>query len=95
MGRPRIVDVDYYDFKRHLRAATDKGGRLEPSDKEAWKTYLTENKISDVTMKAWGRQKFALGAPTLVVLKAGAKYDGFYAYSDPDEAALKWERDPD
>lgn len=95
MGRPRIVEVDYYDFKRRLRSAVDRGGRLEPTDKEAWKAYLTEHKISDVTMKAWGRQKFALAAPQLVVLRCGESWDGFYAFSDADEAALKWERDPD
>ncbi|NND61090.1 MAG: hypothetical protein HKN49_12565 [Gammaproteobacteria bacterium] len=96
MGRPRIIDVDYYSFKKQLQRAIDAGGRLEPTDKQEWRAFMNENKSSDVTMRAWARQKFAYGAPVMVVLKYdNEEWDGFYAFSDADEAVLKWVRDPD
>ena len=96
MGRPRIVECDYYSFRTRLQRATDAGKRIEPVDGEAWKAYLREHKLSDVTMRAWAKQKFAYGEASLVVLDYGdAEWDGFYAYSEADEATLKWVRDPD
>lgn len=96
MGRPRIVEVDYYDFKGHLRRAIDTGGRIEPADGQPWKEYLKEHVMSDVTMRAWARQKFPEGKAVLVAIACGdEEWDGFYAFSDADEATLKWVRDPD
>ncbi len=92
MGRPQIVEVDYYEFVKRLKAAVNAGGRIEITDKEKWKVYLVENKINDIAMKSWGKLKFASGKPTLVIIDDGTDWNGMYAYSHEDEAALKWIR---
>ena len=39
MGRPKIVEVDYYEFSSRLRKAIDNGRRLEKTDQPAWDEY--------------------------------------------------------
>lgn len=91
MGQPRIVEVDYYAFKEKLKRASDAGGRIEKTDKEAWRKYIKDHGVSETSMQAWGKVKFMSGKIKLVAINHGENWDGFYAYSDEDEAALKWE----
>lgn len=91
MGRPRIVEVNYFDFKKHLRQATDVGGRIEKSQKDQWKAYLKEHKINEVAMMHWGKSRFA--EVKGVILDCGNDWDGFYCYSEMEEAVLKWTRE--
>ncbi|MEL7451379.1 MAG: hypothetical protein AAFN78_19365 [Pseudomonadota bacterium] len=92
MARPQIVEANYYTFKKRLQTAVDKGNRIERTDKEAWSQYIQSNKINDIAMLSWGKLKFAIGKPTLVVIDDDSDWAGFYAYSDEDESCLKWVR---
>ncbi len=95
MGRPQIVEVDYYEFVKRLRRAVDVGGRLERTDKEKWREYLETNKINDIALQSWGKLKFASRKPELVVIDDGSDWNGMYAYSHEDESVLKWTRADD
>ena len=95
MGRPQIVEVDYYELVKRLKRAADVGGRIEKTDKERWRAYLDENKINDIAMQSWGKLKFASRKPTLVIIDDGGPWNGMYAYSHEDESALKWTRPDD
>lgn len=92
MGRPQIVEVDYYEFVKRLQRAADVGGRIEKTDKDRWSAYLAENKINDIAMQSWGKLKFASRKPLLVIIDDGTDWNGMYAYAHEDEAALKWTR---
>ena len=46
MGRPRIVEANFYEFKMALRRAGDVGGRIEKKQKEECLTALFQNPMS-------------------------------------------------
>jgi len=93
MGRPRIVDVDYYEFRDQLGKAAACDGRIERRDGARWTDYLQRHKINEAAMMHWGRSKFE--QVEAVVIDCGSSWDGFYVYSVTEEAALKWVRDTD
>lgn len=93
MGRPRIVDVDYYEFKTQLSKAVAAGGRIERRDGTRWTQYLQHHKVNEAAMLHWGRSKFE--TVEAVIIDYGSPWDGFYVYSADQEAALKWVRDAD
>ena len=93
MGRPRIVDVDYYEFRNQLSKAVASHGRVEQRDGARWTDYLRTHKVNETAMLHWGRSKFE--KVEAVIIDYGSEWDGFYVYSADQEAALKWVRDPD
>ena len=93
MGRPRIVDVDYYELKNQLAKAIALNGRIQRRDTDRWNEYLRRHKVNEASMMHWGRSKF--DQVEGVIIDCGSDWDGFYVYSVDQEAALKWVRDPD
>ena len=93
VGRPRIVDVDYYELKNQLAKAMAANGRIERRDADRWNEYLRQHKVNEASMMHWGRSKF--DEVEGVIIDCGSDWDGFYVYSVDQEAALKWVRDPD
>ena len=89
MSRPRVIEVDYYDFMRQLKSAIDARNAIEKSDKEKWKAYISENNIRDVSLEAHAKVKFT-GKPKLAAIVGGSDWDGCYAYSIDDEAVIKY-----
>lgn len=90
MSRPKIVDVNYFEFREHLAQAIREGGRIEKGDKERWKAYLRDHKINDVSMLHLGKSRYDV--VDAVILDCGQDWDGFYVYSKDEEAVLKWTR---
>jgi hypothetical protein len=88
MARPKIVEVDYYQFAARLRKAIDSGHRLEKTDQPAWNDYVAANLVNEVAIAAWGQSIFAKTRP--VIINDGSSWDGYYVYSKEDEACLKW-----
>ena len=88
MARPKIVEVDYYQFSKRLRTAIDAGKRLEKSDQPEWDEFVAAQKVNEVAMASWGRSKFANTVP--VIINDGGSWEGYYVYSTDDEACLKW-----
>ncbi len=88
MGRPKIVEANYYEFVARLTKATNAGHRLEKSDQPAWDEYVTKHQVNEIAMRSWGSSKFEETAP--VIIADGSSWDGYYVYSKVDEACLKW-----
>lgn len=91
MGQPRIVEVDFYQFAEKMKRAADAKCLIERTDKAKWKAYITEHKVKETSLQAFGKVKFMSGKPELVAIDQGGDWDGCYAFSKADEAALKWE----
>lgn len=86
MAKARMVDVDYYRFRRLLRAANDAGGRIEKRDANRWKAYVAEHNINEVGATAIANSHFESVTP--VIIDMGGEDDGLYLYSDIEESAL-------
>jgi len=90
MAQAKVVEVDYYQLVENLKKASDVSALIEKTDKEKWKAYITENKIQDIKLEAFGKVKFMAGKPRLAAIVTGGNWDGCYVYSHEDEAAMKW-----
>ena len=88
MPRPKIVEVNYYQFAERLRKATDSGLRIEKTDQPAWDEFVSVNSVNEVAMASWGRSKFVGTVP--VIINDGGSWAGYYVFSKEDEACLKW-----
>jgi hypothetical protein len=93
MKRPKIVEEDYQLFMKKLRTATNNGQRIEKTDQPAWDDFVRENNINEVVMASWGKTKFEKTVP--VIINDGSSWEGYYVYSQIDEACLKWIRPED
>jgi len=91
MGQPRILDVDYYRLMEEVKRARDAKGLIEKQQKEVWKDYITEHKVRESSLVAFGKVKFTSGKAKLIAIVSGSTWDGCYAYSSADEVALKYE----
>lgn len=91
MGQPRVVDVDYYRLIAEIKNARNAKGVIEKQDKEPWKEYVSEHSIRESSLVAFGKVKFTNGKTKLIALQSGSAWDGCYAYSIEDEAAIKYE----
>lgn len=86
MARARMIDVDYYRFRRLLRAANDVNGRIEKRDAGRWKSYIAQHNINEVGATAIANTHFDTATP--VIIDMGGADDGLYLYSDIEESAL-------
>jgi hypothetical protein len=92
MAQARIVEVDYYQLVEKMKRAADKKCLIERKDKEKWKAYITAHGVKETSLEAFGKVKFMAGKPQLIAIDQGDgdAWDGCYAFSKEDEAALKW-----
>ncbi len=90
MARPRIVDVDYFQFQRALRKAIDSGRRIDVSDKERWRAWVRENQIKEAAFKSFAQGKYEGLEP--VIIDDDSQWRGYYLFSKQEEACLKWDR---
>ena len=90
MSQARVVDVDYYVLVEKIKQAANKSCLVERTNKERWQQYVADNKIRETSLEAFGRVKFVRGQTKLAGIEMGDDWDGCYAYSDDDEAALKF-----
>ena len=74
-----------------MNRASDASRLIERKDKVKWKAYITEHKVRETSLEAFGKVKFMAGKPVLVAIDMGESFDGCYVYSKEDEAAMKWE----
>lgn len=90
MARPRIVDLDYYQFQKELRKAIDTGNRIDRSDKKRWSEWVRENHIKEAAFRSFAMGKYDGLEP--VIIDGDGKWRGYYLVSTDEEAVLKWER---
>jgi hypothetical protein len=91
MSRLRIVEQNYFEFLSALRAAADNRERIEPSDKDRWKAFVTENRIQEAAFKSLAGKKF--DELTSVIIDTDGPWKGYYLYTNVEEACLKWVRE--
>lgn len=87
MPRAKVIEVDYYEFAKMLRRATDAGAKIERADKAAWAAYVKDHQINEVAATAIAQQKFEKATP--VILAEGADTDGLYFHSKDEEGCLR------
>jgi len=93
MARPRIVEIDYYQFQQALRRAIDNGTRIDVSETERWKAWVKEHRIKEASFKSFGAGMYEGLQP--VIIDQDDEWGGYYMYSTAEEVVLRWTRDPD
>lgn len=89
MARPKIVDVDYFQFQRALRRAIDSGQRIDVADKDRWLSWVRENRVKEAAFKSFGQGKYEGLEP--VIIDEDGDWRGYYLVSQEEEACLKWQ----
>lgn len=87
MPRARLIDTDYGAFRRRLREATAAGAVLRPADGDRWEEYLQLKNVNHFGAMALAKGRFE--GPAAVVLTVGGEEDGYYVYSEADEACMR------
>ncbi len=95
MARPKIEDLDYFQFQKALRRAIDDGSRIDRSEKERWSTWVRENRIKEAAFRSFAKRMYEGLEPVIIDGKPDYKWRGYYLYSTDEEAVLKWVRDPE
>ena len=90
MAQPKVIDVDYYVLVQKMKQAANGKALIEKKDKEKWDDFVNRHQVRVTSLEAFGKVKFASGKPKLVAIELGTDWDGCYAYSHDDEAALKF-----
>lgn len=90
MARPRIVDIDYFQFQRALRRAIDSGERIDRADKKQWSSWVRENHIKEAAFRSFAKGMYEGLEP--VIIDGDGDWRGYYLFSTDEEAVLKWER---
>ena len=91
MARPKIVEQNYFEFKVALQKSTDSGSRIEPTEKDRWKTWVKENKIQEAAFRSMANQQF--DEPRAVILDEEGPWGGYYMFTTAEEVCLKWTRE--
>jgi len=94
MARPKIVDLDYFQFKNALRRATDSGSRIDSSEKERWGTWVRENHIKEAAFRSFAKRMYEGLEPVIIDGDPDYEWRGYYLVSTDEEAVLKWVREP-
>ena len=66
MARPRIVDVDYFQFQQALRKAIDSGQRIDVAEKDRWLSWVRENNIKEAAFKSFAQGKYQGLEPVII-----------------------------
>jgi len=94
MARPKIVDLDYFQFKRALGLAIDTGTRIDRADKKRWSAWVRENQIKEAAFRSFSSRIYENLEPVIIDGDADYEWRGYYLFSTDEEAVLKWVRDP-
>ncbi len=95
MARPKIVDLDYFQFQKALRRAIDSGSRIDRSEKDRWSKWVRDNRIKEAAFESFSKRIYEGLEPVIIDGDPDEKWRGYYRYSTDEEAVLKWVREPD
>jgi hypothetical protein len=95
MARPKIEDLDYFQFQKALRRAIDDGSRIDRAEKERWSTWVRDNHIKEAAFRSFSKRMYEGLEPVIIDGEADFKWRGYYLYSTDEEAVLKWVREPE
>lgn len=91
MGRPRIVEKDYYQFQQALRRAIDTGTRIDSSETQRWREWVKRHRVKEASFKSFGKGMYEGLVP--VIIDQEGDWGGYYLYSTAEEVVLTWVRD--
>jgi len=91
MGRPRIVEKDYYQFQQALRRAVDTGNRIDVSDQKRWQEWVKEHRVKEVSFKTFGAGMYEELEP--VIINQDDEWGGYFMFSKAEEVVLTWVQD--
>lgn len=91
MGQRRIIEVEYQDFLRALRHATDAKRKIEKTDKEAWMAFVKKHAVPEAGMRVHAMAGAMSGKIRGVIIDGEGAADGYYLYSPDDQFCLKYE----
>ena len=94
MARPKIVDLDYFQFQKALRRAIDTGSRIDRAEKDRWHKWVRENRVKEAAFLSFSKRMYEGLEPVIIDGEPDDKWRGYYLYSADEEAVLKWVRDP-
>ena len=93
MGRPHIVEKDYYQFQQALQRAVDTGNRIDVSDQKRWQEWVKEHRVKEVSFKTFGAGMYEELEP--VIINQDDEWGGYFMFSKAEEVVLTWVQDPD
>lgn len=92
MARPKIVDLDYFLFKKALQLATDTGAKIDRADKERWRQWVRDNHIKEAAFKSFSSRMYEGLEPVIIDGDDDYEWRGYYMVSKDEEAVLRWDR---
>lgn len=91
MGQAQICEVNFFDFLEILRHATNEGKKIDKTDKDLWKSFVSKNSVPEAGLMVHAKAGATFGKIKEVIIE-GVEDDknGYYLYSEDDEFCLKY-----
>lgn len=81
MRRSRLVEVNYFDFTKNLKAASDSGVRIERTDRDRWAAYIKAHEVKEAGSEAIARTQTGASDLRSVIIDGDGAWAGYYLYS--------------
>ena len=91
MNPPGIVEVEYQNFLRILRDATNAKQVIDKTNKEAWAAFVRKHQVPEAGMGVYAKAGAMSGKTQAVIIEGAGAADGYYLYSSEDKFCLKYE----
>ncbi|MDH3376285.1 MAG: hypothetical protein OEQ39_04880 [Gammaproteobacteria bacterium] len=91
MAQPRILEIDYQDFKRILQKAKDLRKKFDKTDKQKWDAYVRRHNVPTAGVRVKAKKGVMSDKILEVIIDESGAADGYYLYSPEDEFCLKFE----
>ena len=88
MVRTKLIEFDFFKFKKLLDVAEREGHRIKPSAKAEWKQWIADNKIPEAGAMTIAKHK-ADKIEAAIISGKDDETDGFYVYSEVGLACWK------
>lgn len=95
MSQHQIIEIDYQDFLKALRHATDAKKKIEKNEKEAWVAFVKKHEVPEAGMTVHAMSKAMSGKIKSVVIDGVGAANGYYIYSTVDQFCLKYTVGPE
>jgi len=91
MNPPGMVEVEYPNFLRILRDATNAKQTIDKTNKEAWNAFVRKHGVPEGGMNVYAKAGAMSGKTQAVIIEGAGASDGYYIYSSEDRFCLKCE----
>ena len=87
-----LVEVDYHQFQARLTRAADSGSRIDPTDTERWRAWVSDHGVKEAACRSVVRSRGGSDVRA-VIIDDGGDWDGYYVYSADDEMCFRFSRE--